>query len=423
MAGVTHPPLYHVILRWWMDFFGNGPTAIRALSAICSLAAVGVFYDLCRLLHGGRIALLAAAIMALAPAQIDFAQEARSYPQMILLCLACADLLVRIDKFGDAPRRWVALSVCFVAAALTHYFALGALAALAIYAAVRKNRGAIKPFLVGAVVSIVLWGWPFWRQIHSLPSARPGYLYPNDPDHFHMTLLHLVGMCGQWLVGPRFAALVPPGLLALIAGVALIWPMVRLPVRRDTSLWLIWIAATAGPLAASDLLRSSSFLGFLRYTILASPAVYALLASIDFPPRAVIRDAVGWCALVLVGLFAAARVIQGPQSKEDWRELMTTLDQKASTGDLLVFYGDDPWLSPGTWYMGYMYYVPDSQRPWLILRQPADAELLKSLQARGTLWLIGRYPDQGENPLPGWEIDDGVKTSAGAAWRMIPPHP
>ena len=97
LGGVTHPPLYFVVLRWWMDLFGTGALATRSLSAIFSLAAIVVFFDLCRWLHGPRIALLAAAISALAIGQLDFAQEARSYPMLIFFGLCCADLVVRIE--------------------------------------------------------------------------------------------------------------------------------------------------------------------------------------------------------------------------------------------------------------------------------------------------------------------------------------
>jgi len=52
------PALYYILLRWWMDALGTGAAAARLLSAIFSLAAAAVFFDVCRLLHGARIALL-----------------------------------------------------------------------------------------------------------------------------------------------------------------------------------------------------------------------------------------------------------------------------------------------------------------------------------------------------------------------------
>ncbi|MGA2442997.1 MAG: hypothetical protein ABSH08_18750, partial [Tepidisphaeraceae bacterium] len=55
LSGVTHPPLYFVVLRWWIDLFGNSAAAIRSLSVIFSLAGIVVFFDLCRFLHGPKI--------------------------------------------------------------------------------------------------------------------------------------------------------------------------------------------------------------------------------------------------------------------------------------------------------------------------------------------------------------------------------
>jgi hypothetical protein len=188
---------------------------------------------------------------------------------------------------------------------------------------------------------------------------------------------------------------------------------------------VIWVIATAGPLAGSDIFRHSTFLEFPRYTVLASPAVYALLASIDWPPRPVMRDTAGLCTLVLVAIFAAMRVYQGPQSKEDWRELAGHLDHQAGGDELLVFYGNDPWISPGMWYMGFNYYAPQSNRPWLILHGPADDQLMGQLKGRPSLWLIGRDPaEDGVELFPGWEPTDQWVTTAGAACRMVlPGHP
>ena len=120
----VNPPLYYILLRWWMDLFGTGATAVRMLSAIFSLAAVVVLFDVCRLLHGPRIGSLAAALTVLAGAQLDFAQDARAYAMLIFLGLCCCDAVVRIERAGATPRRLATLAVLLVAMALTHYFSL-----------------------------------------------------------------------------------------------------------------------------------------------------------------------------------------------------------------------------------------------------------------------------------------------------------
>jgi 4-amino-4-deoxy-L-arabinose transferase-like glycosyltransferase len=120
LDGYPHPPLYPILLRWWMDIFGNGPAATRGLSALFDLAAIAVFFDVCRFLHGNRIALLACALMALSIGQIDFAQETRSYALLILLGMCCCDLLVRMQTLGSTSRRWIMLAAAVAATALTH---------------------------------------------------------------------------------------------------------------------------------------------------------------------------------------------------------------------------------------------------------------------------------------------------------------
>ncbi len=51
-----------------MNLFGNSAGATRGLSAIFSVVAVLVFFDLLRVLQGTKVALFGAAIMALAGA-------------------------------------------------------------------------------------------------------------------------------------------------------------------------------------------------------------------------------------------------------------------------------------------------------------------------------------------------------------------
>ena len=137
LGGVTHPPLYFLVLRWWMDLFGVSAASVRSLSAILSLAAIPVFFDVCRFLHGPRIALFAAAISALAMAQIEFAQEARAYPMLIFFGLCAADSIVRIEYLGPRRRRFASLIIFLVATALTHYLSVGALISMAVYAVIR----------------------------------------------------------------------------------------------------------------------------------------------------------------------------------------------------------------------------------------------------------------------------------------------
>lgn len=425
VAEDVFPPVYYILLRWWMDLFGTGAVAVRSLSALASLGAIVLLFDVCRWLRGPRVALLAAAVMALSPAQINFAQDARPYALLILLGLACCDALVRIQMLGATPRRCAILAICLAATALTHYLAVGALAALAVYAAVclrgSVRRRALGMFLLAGAFVLSIWGASALRQFHRIPPHQPAFLFAASAHHVRATLLHVIGLPAALLLDSTGAATLPVWALVLLAVIVIIIPILRLRRRRDLLLWVLWLGGTIGILVASDLIRGSIFLRYIRYAMLASPAVCALIATIDWPPRPLLRDGVAWCMLALLALSVAQRLNDPIKSQEDWRQLATDLNSHAAPGELLVFYGGDPWISPGTWLMCISYYLPQSQRPWLILRGPADAALLRQLDARDSLWLIGKYPEQdGPELLPGWQPQMILQNpTAGAACRMV----
>jgi hypothetical protein len=422
LNGYPHPPLYLVALRWWMDLFGTSPLAIRSLSAVLSIAAIAVLFDLCRLLGPPRIALLAAAIMALAIGQLDFAQEARNYPMLILVSLGAADLLVRIELFGINPARMVGLVLLLSAAILTHYLAVGAIAALGGYALIRLRRGArvatLGAFVTAGVVVLAVWGYWLRGQIVSLPSAHPGYLSEPADHHVRFTFLRIIGLPGKCLFGESLAAIMPTAVILIAAFLAYVLPLVRIFRDRQSLFWLLWMFGTIGSVVATDLVRGSILLDYLRYTILASPAVYAILAAVDWP-----RQAVPLLTIVLLAVLAGQRIAGGVESKEDWRQLTGDLNRAADSDDLLVFYGDDPWISPGTWYMAFNYYFPQSRRPWLVLSRPAGVNLLHQLRTKKYVWLIGKFPAaEGPMALPGWHSVGLEETTSAGAFCLMEPN-
>jgi uncharacterized membrane protein len=426
LGGVTHPPLYFVVLRWWMDLFGAGAVAIRSLSAILSLAAIVVFFDVCRFLHGPKMALFAAAIAAMAVAQLDFAQEARSYPMLIFFGLCSADLVVRAEFLGSRPRRLIALAILLTATALTHYLAAGALLALAAYAVIRLRGQArlqtIAAFAAGGILTLAVWIPLFIAQKHTLASLAPTFLREARVDeHSKLTLYRIIGLPTEFLLGePRGEALTSKFVLAIfLFTVAL--PVIRLIRRRDLLLWVLWGLGTIGFVAAMDLARQTTLVGYMRYTILASPAVYAVIAAFDWPRRTLLRDAVAVSVIGLLAIVAIQRSIDAVSTKEDWRTLAHDLDAYAGPNDLLIFSNADPWASPGTWYMGFKYYEPESHRPWLILDGRPDAATLRQIQSLPCVWMVGLYPDiDGPRLLPGCRPQFVITSSAGGACRMIP---
>ena len=166
-----HPPLFYLLLHWWMAIGGESDGWIRALPGVVSLISLPLSY-----LAGVRLAgrsgagplgtrrtgLLAVAIMAVLPYGVRYGAEARMYSLTITLVLA-GYLLVDdlLSGRSDGVRRLLcAGGVILVTAALlwNHYWSMWLLAAVglcALWTAVkarepRRRTGA--RLLVGGLV-------------------------------------------------------------------------------------------------------------------------------------------------------------------------------------------------------------------------------------------------------------------------------
>lgn len=90
-----HVPLYYVLARFWMQWFGNSLTVARSLPALISLLAFPSIYWLCiELFESPLTGRIATALIAISPFHLLFAQESREYSLWtVMTLLASAALL------------------------------------------------------------------------------------------------------------------------------------------------------------------------------------------------------------------------------------------------------------------------------------------------------------------------------------------
>ncbi len=94
-----HPPIYYLLLRFWVKIFGNSLISWRSLSALFSVLTLPCVFLLClELKESFLVSLIATAIIAVSPISILYAQEAREYSLWILASLISSILLLRAVK-------------------------------------------------------------------------------------------------------------------------------------------------------------------------------------------------------------------------------------------------------------------------------------------------------------------------------------
>jgi uncharacterized membrane protein len=114
----SQSPLYFFLLDRWTQAMGKTELALRSLSVLLGLAAIGLTYRLALSLFDRRIALLGALLLATSPYLIWYAQEVRYVTLMLFTSLAMTYSFHRALSTGGW-RWWLVYSVTSVLALFT----------------------------------------------------------------------------------------------------------------------------------------------------------------------------------------------------------------------------------------------------------------------------------------------------------------
>ena len=156
------PPLYYLLLHWWIAAFGAGDIAVRALSAVLAIATLPLIWLAGQRLGGRRVAVAALVLLASSPFASRFATEARMYSLLGLLAVAgylCLQRLIDRPSLGSAAGVAVASGLLL----LTHYWSIYLLATVALMILVRarrrRDRGALLPLAAMAAGGLLFVPW------------------------------------------------------------------------------------------------------------------------------------------------------------------------------------------------------------------------------------------------------------------------
>jgi len=400
----THPPLHPMLLRFWRETFGEGDFAARSLSAVLSLLGVVFLFLAVRLVSGTSTGLWAALVMAVAPAQIDYAQFARSYSMLVTTVGGCCAAAVWVFVRGPSPWRCAVLGISMLIAMLTHYTAAGPLAGLALFLLLRGDQSLRKRVLltvaVAAFVWTVIWGPVAFRQRGNFEDLV-GWTREGSAGHLARTLLRLARLPMRYFFEPKERG----ESVAALGAILYVAPL--LLVRRKP-VWLMWWLVLIGavlPVLIADLRRTSNLLAHLRYTIGGSVAVYAMVAAVgDFLGARLngSEPAARWSRVLSIAApltVAIACLLTLPdfysRRQPDFRDFGEFIAAHVSKNDLIVFEPAPegaPW-APDILELAITHYADGAPCAMVILSREHDAAILSAIRdraasSRGNIWLI-----------------------------------
>jgi mannosyltransferase len=354
------PFLYYLLHKLFIPA-DAGVEAVRSISLIAGILSIGAIYFVGRLAFGRSGGLLAAALLAVWAAHIDYSQEARAYSLLFLLTLGSAAGLLwwfretgseDAARFGSVAARHVALALFATATTLSFYTHLVSifwipLAVQILVSVTSRTRPKRHIAEVGiALVFMALCAIPgiirLGREV-STPDAFH-WLPQQGPIGFLSTTAELLLPAGLWdnpwieaLGGGAYAKAAIA--IGLVAGLG--WLLVRaLRARPDFS------ARQPGTVAV--------ILAFLALPLLLW--LFGYVARPLFMPRTILFAIPGMVLLIVaavsafqsdrarlaasavaVSAFLLPALLHGTmREKEDWRGANAALAGQVRAGDLII---------------------------------------------------------------------------------------
>ena len=100
----ANPPLYYLLLHFWMALNGDSSYYVRFLSVLFSVATIPFIYLIGKRISGPATGLAAAVLLTVSPFNIRYSQETRMYTLLVFNAAVALYALVRLLTDGRAAR-------------------------------------------------------------------------------------------------------------------------------------------------------------------------------------------------------------------------------------------------------------------------------------------------------------------------------
>jgi len=122
LKGGNNPPLYEIMLHYWISIFGISPISVRFPSLIFSVVNVVFVFLILRKFLDIKVAIIATTLITFSSFHIYFSHEARVYSLFALLTTISFYLLFQILSNKKSLYIFGSLLICYLILGFSHYF-------------------------------------------------------------------------------------------------------------------------------------------------------------------------------------------------------------------------------------------------------------------------------------------------------------
>lgn len=405
-----HPPLYYYLLHFWILLAGRSEFALRYLSTIFGLLLIPTVYRVGHLWMGRRVALLAVLITSLAPVQVYYSQETRTYALTAILALLSFYLCTRILQDGSKIYLWVIYVLLTSLSLYTHYYTFLILAAenflFLLWWLRRRERGSILRWVLAQMALALLflpWAWASWQRV-------TGGLMESRSEIFRASPRSPLEFLGEVVVGLTLGPTITQDtpLYWAIGGLFFILLLYGALRRSDSNSRLMAVTYFFVP-ALLACLADQCFPHFIsRHLLLVAPAYYLLLAAaMAWLPSRGVLGAFLVLAPFTYGLF---NYYYDPiYSRDDYRSLYVHISKDSHPGEAIIL--NAPWQggSFGYYYHGTLpkYGLPKEYPPG----EGTIAALGEIASKHSGVWVVfyGNASVDPQGLVEGWLNEKGYR--------------
>jgi uncharacterized membrane protein len=328
------PPLFYVLLHYWMAVFGTSSFAVRSMSslfAVASLPAIGVAARRFKLIGGSPWP--AVLLLATCPFAVRYASEARMYSLVLLLVILALLAYERVWRVGDG---WSIAAATLVTAALvlTQYWSLFLILVAGVGALIAVRRGAqpawrlLVPMVIGCLAFIP------WLPSFAYQSAHTGAPW-GAPPGVELAIIAPLSWAGDGLTAPPLRWIYYILIALAVAGSATAGGLRFGGKARRRPLLLLGLAA--GTLLVGTVASEISSSAYSpRYsTIVLAPLILVMAAGFEaLPARARVPSL---AVVTAIGLIGSAQI---PSQLRTQAGQVAKILHHAGPNDLVVFCPD-----------------------------------------------------------------------------------
>jgi len=347
-----HPPLYYLILHYWMLLAGISEWALRLPSVLAATLLIPLTFAVVReVWHDQRDVVwaqaiagtLAAALVGTSPFIAFYAQETRMYS--LVAALVLATILAYLKAIRSPSRHWwLTFSALLAASMYTQYFSILVVPAFVLYTLLFDRTSLVRTLRYLGLAGLLY-----------LPQLYPAYLQLSrlqlSPDYWVTTRIQPLQFLSTMLnsvlpsASQRWVALIA------VAGVLTLFALAlraRFRVATRERRALVVLTTCLVPLGLTYVLVAMIPKFATRYVIIAMAPLYICVSLLSYaalgkkPYTRALLGLLGMVA-VAVSLQSTLAVVEGrSNARDDTRGTVAYLQQNMQANDALLIIENIP---------------------------------------------------------------------------------